>query len=51
MAFTPAGLREPERVQLQLSSSEVDKLAVIQQVPIHYRDEIPIMAVIDQLVR
>jgi flagellar biogenesis protein FliO len=39
------------RVQLALGARDTDKLAVYQQVPIHYRDQIPIVAVIDQLVR
>jgi hypothetical protein len=49
--FTPAGFGEPVRVQLQLSAREADKLAVYQQVPIHFRDQIPIVAAIDQCVR
>jgi hypothetical protein len=49
--FTPPEYQEPVRAQINCGSSEVNKLGVYQQVPIHYRVQTPMEAVIDEFVR
>jgi hypothetical protein len=49
--FTPPGYAEPVRFQINYGSSEVNKLGVYQQVPIHYRVQTPMEAVIDEFVK
>jgi hypothetical protein len=49
--FTPPDYQEPVRSQITYGSSEVNKLGVYQQVPIHYRVQTPLAAVIDEFVK
>jgi hypothetical protein len=50
--FTPPEYREPVRFEMIFPGlSEVNKLGVYQQVPIHYREQKPIEAVIDEFVK
>jgi hypothetical protein len=50
--FTLPEYREPVRFETIFSgSSEVNKLGVYQQVPIHYREQMPLEAVIDEFVK
>jgi hypothetical protein len=49
--FTSPDSLEPLRCRINLSSGETDKLGVYSQVAIHYKQQFPIQAVIDELVR
>jgi hypothetical protein len=49
--FTPPEYREPVRFELTFVGSEVNKLGVYQRVPIHYREQMPVEAVIDEFVQ
>jgi hypothetical protein len=49
--FTPPEYREPVRFRMTFSGSEVNKLGVYQQVAIHYREQMPVEAVIDEMVK
>jgi hypothetical protein len=49
--FTPTGYATPTRFRINASESEVSRLGVYQQVPIHYRDQIPVVGIIDELVK
>jgi hypothetical protein len=50
--FTPPDYPEPVRTQIRYAGSrEVDKLGVYQQVPIHFREQMPTEAVIDEFVK
>jgi len=49
--FTPPNYPEPVRIQINLGGTEVNKLGVYQQVPIHYRVQTPLEAVVDELVK
>jgi hypothetical protein len=49
--FAPPDYSEPVRSQITYGASEVNKLGVYQQVPIHYRVQTPLEAVIDELVK
>jgi hypothetical protein len=50
--FTPTDYRDPVRFTMTLTrSSDINKLGVYQQVPIHYRVQTPLEAVIDEFVK
>jgi hypothetical protein len=49
--FTPPDYPEPVRFQINYGASEVNKLGVYQQVPIHYRVQMPLEAVIDEFMK
>ena len=49
--FTPPEYTEPVRFQINCGASQVTKLGVYQQVAIHYREQTPMDAVIDELVK
>lgn len=49
--FTPPDYHESVRSQISYGGSEVKTLSVYQQVPIHYRVQTPLEAVIDELVK
>jgi hypothetical protein len=49
--FTPPNNTGPVQFQINCGASEVSGLGVYQKVPIHYREPMPMDAVIDELVR
>jgi hypothetical protein len=49
--FTPPGQDEAVRFQTNCGESEVSRLGLYQQVPIHYREQNAFEAVIDELVK
>jgi hypothetical protein len=48
--FTPAYTSEPVRCRINCSSGQTNKLGVYQQVAIHYTQQFPAEAVIDEFV-
>jgi hypothetical protein len=49
--FTPPGYPEPTQFAIELGSHAVNKLGIYQQVPIHYREQNPSEAVIDEFLK
>jgi hypothetical protein len=49
--FTPTDYAQAVRFRINASEHEVSRLGVYQQVAIHYRDQIPVVGIIDELVK